>query len=227
MSRWKIGVAVVILSLAMFTAQGILMSKEGFSDVRATKADGWWWVCQEERVPRDDADAMIVADGQIFLYYENAALVNTYSTDGTFLRGYQIETISNGRGGIGYRDGVLYIDGKSGVYGFRDGEPVVSEVMYRDEAFEEIKRILNAPDPVTDGGYTYYYNAKAGQITRNRPGEPLETVVWLPVKDPMVDCLIYANLALWFGFVTMYRGDDGKVYAWFEAYRRGRTHSLR
>lgn len=227
MSRWKIGIVVAILSLAMFMVQDMLMSKEGFSDVRATKADGWWWVCREERVPRDEADAMIVADGQIFLYYEKTALVNAYSTDGSFLQGYQIETIGNGRGGIGYRDGVLYINGKSGVYGFRGEELVVSEVMYRDEAFEQIDRILDAPDPVTDGGYTYYYNAKAGQVTRNRPGEALETVVELPVKDPMVDNLIYANLALWFGFVTMYRIQDGKVFDWFEAYRRGRTHSLR
>lgn len=227
MSKWKIGIAVAILSVLMFITQGMLMSKEGFATVRATKQDGWWMIWTDERVPRDEADAMIVADGQIFLFYEDVGLVNAYSTEGKFLRGYQIETVGNGVGGIGYHDGVLYINGKSGVYGFRGGELVVSEVMYRDEAFEEIKRILDAPDPVKDGGYTYYYNAAAGEINRSKPGEALETVVRLPVKDSNVDVLIYANLALLFGFATMYRGDDGKVSAWFEAYRRGRRHSLR
>lgn len=227
MSRWKIGIAVAILSLAMFIVQGMLMTKEGFSDVRATKADGWWWVCEEERVPRDEADAMIAADGQLFLYYEDQALVNAYSTDGIFLRGYQIETISNGIGGIGYRDGVLYIDGKSGIYGFRGEELVVSEVIYKDDAFQEINRIVDAPDPVTDGGYTYYYNAKAGRIDRNKPGEVLETVVQLPVKDSNVEFLVYANLLLWFGFAVWWRIADSVAPAWFDTFRERRGRKLR
>lgn len=227
MSRWKIGIAVAILSVLMFIAQGMLMSKEGFTTVRATKQDGWWMIWADERVPRDEANGMIVADGQIFLYYEDAGLVNAYSTEGTFLRGYQIETISNGRGGIGYSDSVLYIDGKSGFYGFRGDELVIAEVRYRDDGSQELKGIVDAPDPVTDGGYTYYYNAKVGQINRNKPGEALETVVQLPVKNPMVDYLIYANLALWFGFTTMYRTKDGAVSAWLEEYRKGRRHRLR
>lgn len=227
MSRWKIGVATAILSVLMFIAQGMLMSEEGFTTVHATKQDGWWQIFEEERVPREVASAMIVADGQIFLFYENVGLVNAYSTGGEFLRGYQIETISNGRGGIGYRDGVLYIDGKSGFYGFRGEELVIDEVRYRDDGAQELKGIVDAPDPVTDGGYTYYYNAVAGEINRNKPGEALETVVRLPVKNPDVDILIYANLALLFGFVTMYRIRDGKVSAWFEAYRRGKSQRLR
>lgn len=200
MSKWKIGIAVCILSFAMFIVQDLLMAKEGFADVRATMADGWWWVCEEERVPRNEAAALIAADGQLFLYYEDQALVNVYSTEGQFLRGYQIETVGKGFGGIGYRDGVLYINGKSGIYGFRGEELVASEVLWRED--EELYRIVDEPDPVTDGGYTYHYNAKAGQINRNRPGEPLETVVRLPAKDPKVEFLIYANFSLWVGFAA-------------------------
>lgn len=80
MSRWKIGIAVAILSVLMFIAQGLLMSQEGFTTVRATKQDGWWQIHEEERVPRKAADAMIVADGEIFLFYEDLGLVNAYST---------------------------------------------------------------------------------------------------------------------------------------------------
>ena len=225
MKKWKIGIAVGILSFLMCMAQDMLMAREGFADVRATKADGWWWVCEEERVPRDEADALIAADGQLFLYYEDQALVNVYSTGGQFLRGYQIETISNGVGGVGYRDGVLYIDGKSGIYGFRGEELVVSEVLWRED--KELHRFVDEPDPVTDGGYTYYYNATAGRIDRNRPGEPLETVVQLPVKDPIVESLLYGNLLLWAGFAAWWRITESGADSWFETFREGRRQKLR
>ena len=211
MSRWKIGIAVAILSVLMFIAQGLLMSQEGFTTVRATKQDGWWQIHEEERVPRKAADAMIVADGEIFLFYEDLGLVNAYSTGGAFLRGYQIETISNGVAGIGYHDGVLYIDGRSGIYGFRGEELVVSEVCHGDDAYQKISGIVREPDPVDDGGYTYYYNAEAGRINRNQPGEALETVVQLPVRDSNVEFLIYANLALWMGFGLWCGIKNGKI----------------
>lgn len=214
MSKWKVGIAVAILSVLIFIAQGMLMSKEGFTTVRATKEDGWWAVCEDERVPRDEADAMIVADGQIFLYYEEEGLVNVYATDGNFLRGYQIETIHNGVGGIGYQSGILYIDGKSGIYGFRGKELVCSEILHKDTGYQRFMEIIREPDAVTDDGYTYYYNAKVGQINRNKPGEALETVVQLPVKDSNVEFLIYANILLWFGFCTWCRIVDGEIPAW-------------
>ena len=213
MKKWMVTVIVVALSIGMFACQGWLMSKEGFDPVRSANGDYWWCVFEEERVPRREADELIAADGVLYLHYEQYGYVNAYRTDGTFLQGYQVATGRNGVGGIGYADGVLYIDGRcSGIYLFREGELVdFEEQSTKNPNYRAIENLMATSKPVRDGGYTYYYNAAAGQITRSRPGQALETVVQLPVKDSNVETLIFANLALWVLFPCWLRIEDGEV----------------
>lgn len=199
MKKWIFWVLVLVLSVGMLGCQARLMSREGFASIRAKNEDFWWAVSEEERVPRRDADQLLAADGVVYLYYEEYGYVNAYRDDGTFLRGYQVASGQNGIGGIGYADGILYINGRvSGVYAF-EGENLLQfeEQSIHNPEHDVYMDIVRNFKPVTDGGYTYYYNAEAGQINRAMPGQALETVVQLPVKDFMVDALLFANLALW------------------------------
>lgn len=225
MKKWMIWVLVLTLSAGMFACQAWLMSREGFETVRSIKEEGFWNVLSTKRVPRRDADELLAADGKLFLFYESLGYVNVYDTDGTFLYAYQVETISNGVGGIGYQNGVFYVDGKSGIYGFSEKELVFQSDQYKDAEYQRVRNIITQPNPVNDGGYTYYYNAASGQITRAMPGQALETVVQLPVKDGNVDALIYANLVLWAIFAFWYE-NDGELPKRIQEYheRKKRLH---
>ena len=226
MKKWMVSILVVALSIGMFICQGWLMSREGFTSIRTLDADYWWIVTDEEQVPRDEADQLIAADGMIFLHYEYYGYVNAYRSDGTFVRGYQVAT-GKGRGEIAYADGILYIDGQSsGIYQFRGEEMVGFEEQSRKNPdYRMLENRMSESQPVVDNGYTYYYNAEAGQITRAMPGQPLETVVRLPVKDGNVDALAFANIALWAMFALWFK-DDGKLPGWAQAYheRKKRLH---
>lgn len=215
MKKWVATALVAALSLGMFVCQAWLMSREGFASVRAVDEDYWWFVYDEEKVPRCEADQMIAADGMLFLHYERYGYVNVYSTDGTFLRGYQVASGRNGRGGIGYADGILYIDGRcSGIYLFR-GEELLrfEEQSIHNPSYREIELYMDAACPMTDGGYDYYYHSVSGQINRAKPGQELETVLQLPVENPNVETLAYANLILWACFSVWSQIEKGEVPA--------------
>ena len=219
MKKWMVSVIVVALSIGIFGCQAWLMSREGFDTVRAMKEDSGWLLFHTERIPRKEADDLIAADGVLYLHYEDLGYVNAYRTDGTFLRGYQVATGEKGRGGIGYADGILYVKGiTTGIYLFRGEELVRFEDHSRNNPnWDSVNRIMDTSKPITDGGYTYYYNAKAGQINRAKPGQALETVVQLPVKDSNVEALIFANLALWVVFASWYM-NDGALPDWLQTF---------
>lgn len=223
MKKWIAGLVAAVVSIGLFVWQDALMSREGFTSITAMKEDGWWCIYERERVPRKDATELIAADGMLYLFYEDVGYVNVYSDEGVFQWGCQVEAISNGVGGIGYRDGILFIDGKSGIYALRGRELVMKEVRASQEGYAQLRRIVREPSPVTDRGYTYYYNAEAGQITRAMPGQALEVVVQLPVKNPNVDFLIFANLFLWFGFASWFRYADEEIPVLTELVRKRRN----
>lgn len=229
MKKWMVTVLVAALSAGMFCFQGWLMSKEGFDTVRPVDEDYAWCVFDQEHVPRREADGLVAADGVVYLHYEKYGYVNAYRTDGTFLRGYQVAAGRNGVGGIGYADGILYIDGQcSGIYLFREGELVgFEEQSTKNPFYKEAEARMASSRPVTDGGYTYYYDAAAGQIGRFKPGQALETVVQLPVKDPNVETLIYANLVLWILFICWLRAENGEIPPVFRQIRERKQRQLR
>ena len=206
---------VLVLAIGMFILQAWLKSREGFDTVMAMDQDYGWIIYHRERVPRMEADQLIAADGMLFLYYEEYGYVNAYSTDGSFLRGYQVACGSKGVGGIGYADGILYIDGQcSGIYLFR-GEELVrfEEQSTQNPNYRQTEILMDASQPRSYDGYDYYYNSVSGQITRARPGQALETVVQLPVKEPAVDMLVLAAGLLLILFPAWLRVEDGEVPA--------------
>lgn len=216
MKKWMVSVLVVALSIGMFAYQVRLMSGEEFVSIRARNEDYWWTVSEEEQVPRKNADQLLVADGVVYLYYEELGYVNAYLDDGTFLRGYQVACGQNGRGGIGYADGILYIKGQcSGIYLFQNAELVgFEEQSTKNPDYFACKDVVSTCCPTADGGYIYYYNAEAAQISRAIPGQALETVVRLPQKDSNVDFLTFANLVLWTAFVCGMRLSDNLKKNW-------------
>lgn len=181
-----IGITVLLLIVAAW-----LMEGDGFSAVAKPGKGLVYQIFAEERIPRENADELLAADGLLYLYYEDFGLVNVYSTEGDYQWSYQVAPVRNGVGGIGYADGVFYLRSRSnGVFGFK-GTGLASGDIPDEDA------IVDEPNPVTDGGYTYHYNAEANQINRAKPGEALETVVQLPQMNPIVMPLFAVIGAVW------------------------------
>lgn len=213
MKRWLAWTLVLTILIGMFVFREWIISREGFDPIRAMDQDYGWLIFHRERVPRMEADQLIAADGMLFLHYEKYGYVNVYSADGTFLRGYQVACGGNGRGGIGYADGILYINGQcSGIYLFRGEELVGFEEQNRNNpAHRQTEILMASACPTSDGGYDYYYNSVSGQISRAKPGQALETVVQLPVKDSVAEYLAMGMLMLMTAFVVWLRIEDGEV----------------
>lgn len=192
--------AAVAACVIVLTFFGLVWSRSGevFDRVPVLDGDLEYAVHMEELVPREEATALLVADGMIFLYYEDSGLVNAYTTEGEFQYGVQIADGNNGRGSIGYSGGRLYVKARvKGIFVFEGTELVQVEVLSQNpEEYGRLERIADAEDPVSDGTYTYYYIGETNQITRSGSGNPVETVVQLPRKDPNVELLALAVLIL-------------------------------
>ncbi|MBE6950882.1 MAG: PQQ-like beta-propeller repeat protein [Ruminococcaceae bacterium] len=181
-----IGITAILLIVIAW-----LMEEDGFSSVAKPGRGLVYQIFAEEKIPREKADELLAADGSVYLYYEDFGLVNVYTTEGAYQWSYQVAPGKNGVGGIGYADGIFYLRSRSnGVFAFKGTELASADVPNEDE-------IVDEPNPVTDSGYTYYYNAEANQINRAKPGEALETVVQLPQMNPVVLPLFAVIGAVW------------------------------
>ena len=229
MKKWKVFLIVAALSASMFVCQAWLMSKEGFDSFHKIQTeDPFWIVLEKARIPREDADELLAADGMLFLFYEDHGVVNVYSTEGEFLRCYQVGMSQKGVGEIAYANGNLYVRSVGNdIYQFRGTELVhLDEPGKENPDWSTANRIVLKAKPKTDGGYTYAYDAVAGQITRAKPGQAPETVVQLPVKDPKVDTLIYANMVLWAFFAYWFK-TGGELHGWVKEYHERKRRQLR
>jgi len=94
---------------------------------------GEYIIYEDHRIPPGEITSMIVDDGKIFLYYDNYAIVNVYTTEGDFQYGIQVYTLKNGRGDFSYIDQKLYIFSKASIVYVIDGMDVVKIVDFASE----------------------------------------------------------------------------------------------
>ena len=89
--------------------------KEGFSTIRTFKTKGRIVFHGKENVPREKITDFLIYEDRIFVFYEDAGIVNIYTIDGEFVQCIQVCTINNSHGGIAMDHGSLLIKSKNDV----------------------------------------------------------------------------------------------------------------
>jgi hypothetical protein len=188
--KYLYGFILIILIIAVALA----LDSEKFDTLIGLKDEGAYLIHEEALIPREDVSILFTADGKIFLYYKNSALLNIYSVDGDFLHGIQFPNYQNGVAKLHYEDGLLYADIPiSGTYVFKGAELLRFEG--GTEFYLEIRDIFTEKYPNTDGEYTYVYVAENNRILKNGNGEQ-EVLLQFPQKSPHLNALL-GLLAFW------------------------------
>ena len=137
---WKgsIATAVLLILGAAFLFLLGSLKKSGRLQTSTLKNDSEYCVIYEEHRPscRIGAEDWFVADGRIYVLFEERSYLNVYDVQGTFL--YSIETyhMNNGAERIAYKDGLLIIHTRSGGVYLFDG-PKMKEYIPWDRTDEE------------------------------------------------------------------------------------------
>ena len=186
-----------IVLCAIFSSSAWLLSNEQFDTIPTIECDdkSEYILHGTELVPREDLTSFTVDDGKIYIYYDKAALINVYGTDGSFKYGIQISTIPNGRGDIAALDGKLYIESRRPViFIFRDEQLVDS--MEPDNSYEKYisaKTIFSSEKKTADDICNYQLSVANNDIIRQ---DTQETVIDLPQKSSTAERLLLAGLIL-------------------------------
>ena len=186
-----------IVLCTIFSSAAWLLSNERFATIPTFESENKsdYILHKTELVPREDIASFTVDDGKIYVYYDKAALINVYGTDGSFKYGIQISTIPNGRGDIAALDGKLYIESRRPViFIFRDEQLVDS--MEPDNSYEKYisaKTIFSSEKKTADDICNYQLSVANNDIIRQ---DTQETVIDLPQKSSTAERLLLAGLIL-------------------------------
>lgn len=89
--------------------------KEGFSTISTFKTKGHIVFHGKENVPREKITDFLIHEDRVFVFYEDAGIVNVYTIEGAFVQCIQVCTIDNSHGGIAMNNGLLLIRSKNDV----------------------------------------------------------------------------------------------------------------
>lgn len=120
-----IRIALVVAGLGMMLAALILRENLGFSGVPTPLGRSSLRVVSEELFPRSQLKEFFVADGKLYLYYENAGLVNVYTPEGEYLYGFCYRQDNAGAAFAVYDEGKLYILSRTGALFCTEGKEII------------------------------------------------------------------------------------------------------
>lgn len=207
--RTYILICIIILFIIFSTAVWLL-AKEGFDTISKIRSedDSKYIIHRTELVPREDITSFCVDNGNIYVFYDETALVNVYGTDGSFKYGIQVSTIRNGRGNITAFDGKLYIESRNPIiFVFQDDQIVESIDFHSDyEKYIFVSELCWGDKTTTDGEYNYQLSESGNDIIRQ---DTQELVCDLPNKSNIAEDLIFVGLLIIFlavfGFDKLFR----------------------
>ena len=186
-----------IVLCTIFSSAAWLLSNEHFDTIPTIEGEdkSEYILHRTQLLPREDITSFAVDDGKIYIYYDKAALINVYGTDGSFRYGIQISTIPNGRGDIAALDGKLYIESRrSIIFVFQDEQLVDS--IEPDNSYEKYisaRAIFSSEKKTADDIYNYQLSVSNNDIIRQ---DTLETVIDLPQKSFTAEHLLIIGLFL-------------------------------
>ena len=186
-----------IVLCTIFSSAAWLLSNEHFDTIPTIEGEdkSEYILHRTQLLPREDITSFAVDDGKIYIYYDKAALINVYGTDGSFRYGIQISTIPNGRGDIAALDGKLYIESRrSIIFIFQDEQLVDSiEPVNNYEKYILARAIFSSEKKTADDIYNYQLSVSNNDIIRQ---DTLETVIDLPQKSFTAEHLLIIGLFL-------------------------------
>ena len=186
-----------IVLCTIFSSAAWLLSNEHFDTIPTIEGEdkSEYILHRTQLLPREDITSFAVDDGKIYIYYDKAALINVYGTDGSFRYGIQISTIPNGRGDIAALDGKLYIESRrSIIFIFQDEQLVDSiEPVNSYEKYISARAIFSSEKKTADDVYNYQLSVSNNDIIRQ---DTQETVIDLPQKSFTAEHLLIIGLFL-------------------------------
>ena len=186
-----------IVLCTIFSSAAWLLSNEHFDTIPTIEGEdkSEYILHRTQLLPREDITSFIVDDGKIYIYYDKAALINVYGTDGSFRYGIQISTIPNGRGDIAALDGKLYIESRRSIIFIFQDEQLVDSIE-PDNSYEKYisaRAIFSSEKKTADDIYNYQLSVSNNDIIRQ---DTLETVIDLPQKSFTAEHLLIIGLFL-------------------------------
>ena len=186
-----------IVLCTIFSSAAWFLSNEHFDTIPTIEGEdkSEYILHRTQLLPREDITSFAVDDGKIYIYYDKAALINVYGTDGSFRYGIQISTIPNGRADIAALDGKLYIESRrSIIFIFQDEQLVDSIEPYNSyEKYISARAIFSSEKKTADDIYNYQLSVSNNDIIRQ---DTLETVIDLPQKSFTAEQLLIIGLFL-------------------------------
>ena len=186
-----------IVLCTIFSSAAWLLSNEHFDTIPTIEGEdkSEYILHRTQLLPREDITSFAVDDGKIYIYYDKAALINVYGTDGSFRYGIQISTIPNGRGDIAALDGKLYIESRRSIIFIFQDEQLVDSIE-PDNSYEKYisaRAIFSSEKKTADDIYNYQLSVSNNDIIRQ---DTLETVIDLPQKSFTAKHLLIIGLFL-------------------------------
>lgn len=186
-----------IVLCTIFSSAAWLLSNEHFDTIPTIEGEdkSEYILHRTQLLPREDITSFAVDDGKIYIYYDKAALINVYGTDGSFRYGIQISKIPNGRGDIAALDGKLYIESRRSIIFIFQDEQLVDSIE-PDNSYEKYisaRAIFSSEKKTADDIYNYQLSVSNNDIIRQ---DTLETVIDLPQKSFTAEHLLIIGLFL-------------------------------
>ena len=186
-----------IVLCTIFSSAAWLLSNEHFDTIPTVEGEdkSEYILHRTQLLPREDITSFTVDDRKIYIYYDKAALINVYGTDGSFQYGIQISTIPNGRGDIAALDGKLYIESRRSIIFIFQDEQLVDSIE-PDNSYEKYisaRAIFSSEKKTADDIYNYQLSVSNNDIIRQ---DTLETVIDLPQKFFTAEHLLIIGLFL-------------------------------
>ena len=186
-----------IVLCTIFSSAAWLLSNEHFDTIPTIEGEdkSEYILHRTQLLPREDITSFAVDDEKIYIYYDKAALINVYGTDGSFRYGIQISTIPNGRGDIAALDGKLYIESRRPIiFVFQDDQMIESiDPNSSYEKYISARAIFSSEKKTADDIYNYQLSVSNNDIIRQ---DTLETVIDLPQKSFTAEHLLIIGLFL-------------------------------
>lgn len=187
------GVFIVILTTIFVVCCLLLylIETEVFSKIDPLNSSEIYRINSQERIPRGKIPLLLVTEKHIILFYDYEGIINVYGHTGSYMYGFQVESLKKGTGDIAFHNEQLYIRACGNkMYIFED-KRLVSCFRSTDDydAYKEAEAYM-AGDPCRNIGATSFYIVN-NQIMKSIEGGPFQTVIILPQENTDISFLAF------------------------------------